>query len=380
MSLFTTEHRKQLNEDGFTIVRNAVPAEMVAQAKAEIIAYLKGWDTRKLDAANPMQWSNASLPPGTMHGINRTNAHLQSHWNIRTYEPVARVFADCFGERSSENMLVSMDGWNFVSGTHPIGPGFWPHTDQGTRFSIDHPSLKMIQGQVVIEDCDGELDGGLVVWKKGHRAHTGYFVEKKLDVHKNWYRFSEEDMQTFETDARKWLSARDPEKRSETAVPMKRVRVGARAGDLILWDSRIPHQSDPPKTGGRDRIVMYVSMAPRSAATSRDIAVRERAWNERLMTSHWAGFGCVSLLHPRVYNKTQADRLKLHADDDAPNTVTLSDFGKRLLGVDMFSTQKKTATDTAAVVGIKRYLTTDSVLNARSLSAPATAPTKKGKH
>ncbi|ELR16740.1 uncharacterized protein ACA1_090380 [Acanthamoeba castellanii str. Neff] len=169
-----------------------------------------------------------------------------------------------------------------------------------------------------MEDCtDAERDGGLVVWDKSHRAHDGYFRVKGIECKDNWYRFPHEagdknkpqpELKQMEEDGRPYLSPGDPDYGSERPVPTPRALIGAEAGDVIVWFSDTAHQNQPLRVDGKNRIVAYVSMAPRQYLLPRELGPRVRAFHDRATSSHWAACGFKRNAVPRTYT-TEAHNL-----------------------------------------------------------------------
>jgi len=322
--IFTNENSQQLAKNGYTVVKNVIPKELCERGKQEIQDYLQSWNPN-IGINN--DWKMTDLPVGTIHGINRNHAHMKTHWEIRAHPHVMRVFSKIHGTCPCQ-LITSLDSWNFYSAAKSSKCGFWAHTDQKTEY----PNL-MVQGLVCLEDCSGDNDGGLVVWDKSHRIHAGYFKEKNISLKDNWYKYPEEDTHLIENDGSRWLSNNDPEKCSK--VPMKRIRVKAEQGDLVLWDSRTAHQNQPPQKGGRDRYVMYVCEADCNLLTEKDIKVKQKAWETLGMTSHWpVSFVKMFPATPRFYAKS----LKEYYEEKhkPPERPELTEVQKRLLGYRYF--------------------------------------------
>ena len=73
--------------------------------------------------------------------------------------------------------------------------------------------------------------------------------------------------------------------------------VVAEAGDMILWDSRTVHCNTPaletPTAADHSttdflRIASYVCMTPREFSDPTIVKVRERGYENRMTTGHWA--------------------------------------------------------------------------------------------
>eukprot|EP01118_Nematostelium_gracile_P015868 TRINITY_DN6445_c0_g1_i2.p2 TRINITY_DN6445_c0_g1~~TRINITY_DN6445_c0_g1_i2.p2 ORF type:complete len:162 (+),score=33.25 TRINITY_DN6445_c0_g1_i2:395-880(+) len=70
------------------------------------------------------------------------------------------------------------------------------------------------------------------------------------------------------------------------------VLLGAPAGSIVLWDSRVVHCNSPPLTKPRSetdvtRMVNYICMLPKDKATPEVIEQRLLAVKNGMTTSHW---------------------------------------------------------------------------------------------
>merc|ERR1712093_265727 len=69
--------------------------------------------------------------------------------------------------------------------------------------------------------------------------------------------------------------------------------VGARAGDLILWDSRTVHANSPAMVNAEHcpdsllRMVCYTCMTPRAWASDQCIRERQSAFERKVGGTHW---------------------------------------------------------------------------------------------
>jgi hypothetical protein len=263
---FTSDISQHLEEHGWARIWGVLPRETTDDFKADVESYFTTWDP-DLTFDRPQNWSSSKLPPGTIHGINKIGGHAWFMWQLRQRPEVMKLWSEYFG-CTIEDLRVSYDGFCVCLAETPrrAANGYWGHFDHGTSFV----PYRCLQSIVIMEDCtDAERDGGLVVWDKSHCAHDGYFRVKGIECKENWYRFPHEDgdrnkpQPELEADGRPYLSPGDPDYGSELPVPMPRTVVRAQAGDVIVWFSDTAHQNQPPNAGGRNRVVAYVSMAPR---------------------------------------------------------------------------------------------------------------------
>jgi hypothetical protein len=332
--LFTEELRQALSRDGYVVVPGVLPRELCHELHEKMLDYHRVWDPR-LETSN---WSSALRPPGP-HGLNQFSAHQDFCWEVRQHPRVVQVFAELHQEPRLENMLCSFDGFRFLSHLGTYIPGFWAHTDQGKNVHAQLPFC-CVQGSVAVTDSDDPLDGDLVVWRGGHRAHAGYF-RKFPDAVKsgvNWYKYPQWYLDEIAQDGRAWLAPCDPEAGRPEPFPMPRIRVQRKAGDLVLWYSATPHQSDPPKRGApHDATAIFVCMAPRKYASPKDLEKLRKSFEQGRTTAHWP----VRYIHvfgtPRTHSDEGHDRFKVRRQallQARPNVTKdqLTPLGRRLVG------------------------------------------------
>ena len=176
-----------------------------------------------------------------------------------------------------EDLIVSFDGGNLFRPHHRPGKagwktrGGWWHVDQGPK----KRGLCAVQGLVALSDAT-EQTGGLCVVPGSHLGHDDLmqFALADHDFH------------------------HVPEPRVNPCVRGRGAKlVTAKAGDLVLWDSRTIHCNTPSvrdptvATGHPDadmlRMVVYVCMVPRGRALAEVLPQREKAFAHGLGTSHW---------------------------------------------------------------------------------------------
>ncbi|AGO85896.2 2OG-Fe(II) oxygenase incomplete domain containing protein [Pandoravirus salinus] len=221
----------------------------------------------------PSTWTRKNMPAAPRGifksgfvdaGYETTDAHAPPDvWRWRLREQCAPIFASALGIPAGD-LLCSMDGGCFMppdKSSRPWRP--WFHQDMPRALALD-PTAKCIQGVVTLTDSTQDDDGGLVVLEGSHLVHAQYVARHEQEG-VEWRRADCDDP---------LLAGR------------RQVRVGAPAGSLILFDSRLFHCNRPP-TGDRPRMCVYVSMQPRSSADSSTLAERVRIYEAGLMTGHW---------------------------------------------------------------------------------------------
>lgn len=260
---------KQLEEDGYQVVPGVYSPEECARGVDGIKAWFRGLGTG-LDFSRPRSWRPESLPFSIhriyQHGIG----HLQAVWDVRQSPAVYSVFARLWKTRE---LFVSFDGVSVAEPPEwtgrPIDDKAWLHVDQGQAKRGRH----CVQGLVTLEDMNSD-DMTLQVLAGSHHYHQEVFRRFGTRSLGDHYRL-DEDTEVA------WLESRPD---------VRRVRVEAPKGSLVLFDSRTVHSNVPPLEKRREahwRFVAFVCMAPARFASGNDVARKVQAFHDQRMTSHW---------------------------------------------------------------------------------------------
>ena len=205
----------------------------------------------------------------------------QAQWDIRQHSDLHRIWATLWG---TERLGVSLDSCRF---SPPWPPGF------GEPFGIhwDHDpwnaERRMYQGVLSLTDAAADQGGFRCVPSLYHdRAAWPQAPLIDQDGDENWL---------ANTEGREI------------------VHVAAQAGDLIVWDSRLPHGNSKNRSS-KPRIASYVMMGPFPA----DGAFRQA------QIDSWRTGRCV----PWWRNRPGYDRIEPWPP------ARLIELGRRLLGLD----------------------------------------------
>ena len=103
----------------------------------------------------------------------------------------------------------------------------------------------------------------------------------------------------------------------------------AKAGSLIMWDSRTCHQGIEPRKERENtdtiRCVVYTCFLPRSRSDTKNLEKKRTAFNEGRMTSHWPNDIKLFPKYPRSYGNPLPNVTY-------PPKPTLTPLGKKLAG------------------------------------------------
>ncbi len=214
MTLLSSEHRARFDRDGFVVVPGMFDAAGIAE--------LKRWTSELLDAPEApgrhMVYGEKSLRDGKTRLVQRIENFCPFHsgfdalLNGRLRDDSSRLFG--------EQAVMFKDKINFKL---PGGDGFKPHQDQQAGWSV-YASL-FITVMVAVDDATAE--NGCLEIAAGHHRRGMLGPE--------WQPLSASDMAGF------------------ALTPLS-----ARAGDVVFFDSYVPHGSQPNLSAGPRR-VLYVT-------------------------------------------------------------------------------------------------------------------------
>lgn len=307
-----------LDEHGYAVVANVATVADLVKGKNEFWSF---WEKEKyrgeLRRDDVSTWNNwmANAATGILVSARGAN-HNDFLWGARTLPRVHDVFSKIW---SDDNLIVSFDaGGVFRPWKHNIRwltNGGWWHTDQNSTKGPHRQGRVTVQGLVTYFDATAET-GGLCVIPGSHKHH-------------------EEVCQRAHTAGMKidYVSVEHTDPIFKLAEP---VLVCAKAGDLILWDSRTIHCNTPAlhmakynedplsfkqtqnsdASGGDStellRLVAYVCMVPRSHASMEIMERRKQTFVHKMPTSHYPTYEISLLPREKALPWTKsADILKL---------------------------------------------------------------------
>jgi hypothetical protein len=255
---------------GWVRIADAIPVELCDRLVAVLERELG------VPVRDPRRWNEYG---GVMRDLLPIWGH-QAQWDIRQYPPLHRIWATLWGR---EALWVTLDSCRF---SPPWNAGYaepyglhWDHDpwDEETR---------MLQGVLALTDTAADQGGFCCV---PSLLHDGISWPKApvvdLDGDQNWLAKTAGHDIAF---------------------------IPAKAGDLIVWDWRLPH-SNSKNLSTRPRLTFYVAMYPNTNTALRDAAIES-----------WRSGHCV----PWWRNRWGYDRIEPWPP------ARLSELGRRLIGLD----------------------------------------------
>ena len=267
---------EKVTTDGYCVIKDILNNEEIDNAKDDL------WNTlnkitrnfkNPIKKSDPRSWKTyLELKP--IHSMLLQNCeigHAQFFWDIRQNKNVIDVFSKIW-KVEPEDLLVSFDGLSFHVPPEITKEGWyegnsWFHTDQAPN----KKEFTCVQGMVTLYDIN-KGDATLRVLEKSCKYHDTIFDINQVDSNNNWHQYEDNEMKYFEDNK------------------CKPVRVLAKAGDLILWDSRTAHHGIEPireRIKQNFRAVTYVCMTPRYMTDEKNLIKKQNAFNNKRMTTHW---------------------------------------------------------------------------------------------
>lgn len=234
------------------------------------------------------KWRNANSIPVSSHGVIKHYqvGHTGFAWWCRTRPTIIDVFTDLW---KNPDLIVSFDGACYFPKGLSRRNTNWLHVDQAPN----DPYFKCIQGFVAFTN---NQEATLTLVPGSHLLFQEYMELHHIHHSTPW--------QKVDFD----LS--------------KSIRVKVNAGDLVLWDSRVFHQNSYAAT--EERLVQYLCYIPRVKATTKDLAKRQKYFQQKRTTSHWPAPIRVNSLQPQVYGRKEL--LIDYATLEDPNSIVLVDL------------------------------------------------------
>lgn len=277
------EFLSYLHEHGYAVVADVADTTAITSAKSLMWDFLESVPNTQVRRDDVNTWGIQGdwLPSetnGILHGFGFGQSRFM--WRLRLLPQVKAAFAAVWG---TQDLIVSFDGGNaFRPWRHNrswLTQGGWYHVDQNAAKQHGQ-GMVCVQGLVTLTDVSDDT-GGLVIIPKSHTRHLEFCQRSKIA----------RALGDFVP-----LPADDP------ILDLGARLVHARAGDLILWDSRTVHCNTPALTALHNRAsesaddasarelirqAGYVCMTPARFATQEVLRKRQDAFVNNISTSHW---------------------------------------------------------------------------------------------
>lgn len=265
--MLTQSHLDSLAYDGYTIVSGLVPEPLVRSARDVICSAVHA------DLARPDTWYRNEPLEWSVVPVHQA----QAFWDIRQWPAVYEAFARLWG---SEKLWVSMDRAIFKVPQSTARPdhvdGSVPHWD------VDPRPASGYQGMLYLTDAgpgEGTFECAPSLFRNIEHylaTHEGPLLDVPIDV-----------------------------------PGQELIELTLRAGDLVIWSSRLPHHGGPNR-GSRPRVSMSLAMHPVGGEAER--LGRLECWAQKRAPRWWRGW-------------------KGQLDPEPGESATLTELGRRLVGI-----------------------------------------------
>jgi hypothetical protein len=230
--------------NGYVVIKNAVPRDQVEK----LAAYL--WQYEDKDPNDPSTWykrPNADIQMKEL--VNTGMVEIYNHqymWDNRQYPAVHNAFADVWG---TEKLWVTIDRANL---NFPIRPGFeykgFIHWDYDPETKPQN-----VQGVLALADQTDEKMGGFQCIPELYRTYDAWKLTQPED--------------------------RDHYKPDPAGFDL--VKVLLKAGDLLIFNSLLPHGIRPNTSDNKVRIAQYIAMMPAQEENEALRQWRINSWQSR---------------------------------------------------------------------------------------------------
>ena len=273
--------------NGYIVIKNAVPRKQALATAAFL------WEFEEKDPAEPETWytaPRAEMQMKELIGTGMVEVYNHQHlWNNRQAPRVYDAFTDIWG---TEKLWVTIDRANL---NFPMRPG---HEYKGFIHWDYDPETKPqnVQGVLALSDQTDERMGGFqcIPW-----------LFRNYD---SWKQTQPDDRDRFQPDT--------------AGLEDKIVKVGMEVGDLLIFNSLLPHGIRPNHSKDKVRIAQYISMMPAEEDNEPLRQWRINSWRDRIAPEGYAFPG-----DPRNWEQEKYERAEL------------TELGERLLGLKEWNTQ-----------------------------------------
>lgn len=279
MTQLPSSWRSQLEERGYIVVPEVVPAENLRAVVADM------WQHTGVDPHDRASWYRRDT---IGHAGMVEMYHYQSMWNNRQHPQVHAVFSDLFG---TEQLWVSLDRVNFKP---PADPQQAMPGDKGfIHWDVDihrYPAIPFnVQGVLALTDTDATM-GGFQCVPELYQNLAAWLAQRRIDG--------------------------TPLSRQPDLTGYSITQVPLHAGDMVIWSTLLPH-GNGQNVSDRPRLAQYITMFLARPDDEQARLGRINCWQHNL---------------PAPGKAFPGDTRKVEEQRTAPATLTA--LGRKLLGVD----------------------------------------------
>ncbi|WP_163379530.1 phytanoyl-CoA dioxygenase family protein [Cyclobacterium sp. SYSU L10401] len=267
-------------DNGYVIIKKAVPKGLTSRLQQLL------WEFEEKDPNRPETWYGEDKPEMKMKELTNSGmVEIYNHqylWDIRQYPKVYETFTDIWG---MDELWVTIDRANL---NLPSRPGFefkgFIHWDYDPETNPQN-----VQGLVALNDQTEPNVGGFQCIPELYREYE------------TWKQSQPEDRDRFKPDTSGFELA----------------KIKLEEGDLLIFNSKLPHGIRPNTSRDKVRMAQYISMMPAENDNEELRNWRISSWKNRIAPDGYAFPG-----DPRNWEQSKYER------------ASLSPLGRKLLGLD----------------------------------------------
>ena len=238
-------------KNGYVIVKDAVPKDQ-AKRLADYLWQYEGKDP--LDRGSWYHKPNAAMQMKELTNTGMVEIYQHQYmWDNRQFPKVHQAFADIWG---TEKLWVTIDRANL---NFPIREGFeykgFIHWDYDPETKPQN-----VQGVLALADQMDENMGGFQCVPELYRTYD------------TWKLTQPEDRNHFQPDT----------------TGFETVKVKLEAGDLLIFNSTLPHGIRANRSGDKVRIAQYISMMPAQEDNEALRQWRINSWRNKVAPEGYA--------------------------------------------------------------------------------------------
>ena len=269
-------------ENGYVVIKNAVSRKKALKTANFI------WEFDDKNPNDQSTWyskARAEMEMKELAGTGMVEVYNnQFLWDNRQTQKVYDSFADIWG---IEKLWTTIDRANL---NFPIRPNF--EYEGFIHWDYD-PDTKPqnVQGVLALSDQSDQNMGGFQCIPWLYRNYNSWKLTQPID--------------------------RDKFKPNIEGLEDNLVKVSLEAGDLLIFNSTLPHGIRPNNSKDKVRIAQYISMMPAQEDDKDLVSWRINSWKNRVAPQGYAFPG-----DPRNWEQTKY------------KTANLTELGKKILGLD----------------------------------------------
>lgn len=282
LRILTNEQWAFWKHNGYVILKAGISKQQ-AEKTSRVL-----WEFEEKDPDDPATWyapPRAEMQMQELVGTGMVEIyHHQNLWDNRQSRRIYDAFVDIWG---TEKLWVTIDRANLNLPLQPgnSGKGFihWDYDPEENPVNV--------QGVLALSDQTDQNMGGFqcIPW-----------LFRNYD---EWKKSQPKERNRFMPDI--------------TGLEDKIERVSMEAGDLLIFNSLLPHGIRPNKSKGKVRIAQYISMMPADEENTTLREWRINSWKQRMPPEGYAFPG-----DPRKWEQIKYKQAELN------------EHGRRLLGLD----------------------------------------------